>query len=1785
MDTDHELESNREYQRILAELSPDERLRILGGDFDLHRQLSKKRDYRRTISELPPEKKLALLEELRRRAQMLQGRRRSPPPSPVQKAKPGRGSSGVKSLKSGLRSFRKTRPRGNSHRFGGRATVGGVNYEVRIAAAIAVKILSGARCSVWRGISGADVSSITMQAPELVDDIVLNLKGDPEASAFISAKERSGIISLTPKSRAFADTVKSFVGQFLKLSIAGRRKSRFVWAVPSTVGRALTLDLADTLETLRMDGGDRSLSKFMRARQPKQAKALDSFLILTRRAWKKQTAKSPTDEELREFLGRVHVELYDFELGQHLERQAEDEIRSHIADDPKEAQRIWEKLEHFFAKVDQRGVLVTPGSLRKALVTDGIRLKHPPDYADDIAKLEELTTRNLERLKEHTSLPFDQKAGDAIHLPRVEELSALVTAAKAGNLLLTGEPGCGKSGLIHSSVERLRKDGFPTVLLLAEEIFGPQAQASANPLGISHALDEVLQNWPGGAGGFLVTDALDAVRDAETQKRLRQLLHDVQKGRSGWTVIASVREFDLKFGRELREAFPGTGVAGHASGDFAGVAHFHVTRLSETELDQLAGMRPEIFPFIDAARKNPKSAGIHRSPFYLRLAAELLRDNVPASRLADWASPALLLRKFWEARVKGSPGEGERELALETICRRMVSSQSMTISLKELSLGSPERNSVNELRSRGILQSPVVRLGTSVGGDEIRFTHHLLHDYAVARSLIPETPGPFCDFAVRKPLLAVFYRQSFLFALEELWDGPNGREGYWESALRLEGVANMHSLTRILAPVLAVRRIETLSDLQALLTAVSSSSNSGSPGHKALLHLASGLQDAGEDAIRTGSVGWCGFVEGLSNLLTTKPFVEWPLVQILARLNVVKVGTDLTQRLALNAAGRRLLGHHVAQKVSKERQYPARVAVETVCRTFTAAPAESERALLSLLLPARLAQFPHHDLRELASYLGYLGTNGETVVLRLFEAAFANEPAPGEYEDTGSLIMSMSFQTRDQWHMVRYALAGYYEARNGENAALMTEVACIAWNSVVQRRVEKRSREETLLATIQFRGVECNLVEDYSHIWGRSFEHEENRILSHFEQLLAGWAAAGDTQRLNLALDRFAASNRTSLMWTVFLEAGAEHPSTLGAMLESVLNEPLFLTHQDYAYGGSALLGALHRVGNAIQRERLERLILDLPNNVRLRNEADRNPTPSWVEQAQNRLLGTLEESNIMLAPVRDLRRQRQTLEPLPENRRPEGPRITSHTYSNEELAEKRGINLKEPSNAEMYRLQQGLNPLLDRSKGTIDLEVVEHNWPLIEKCELAVTIYSALQPQMAQQLWGYLVGACENIVGHVTSWPKTDERWKTVRRILLKAATDRFPEGEDEQDEGDDDRPSWGWPAPRLDAACGLPFLANRLGRADHEVSAALRQLARDKSRSLRFNLAERLAVLAKPAPDLMWELIDTFIANEGKFSVLEAVLRALNGLWEAEPEKVKPRIRQITDRATQGASYDRHIHQTLASTYLFRFLRTGDSECFEFIAGLLAECDSERANNVLASLLHETRAGGWLTAGDGVKSDAYADEVRGRAWGFFSKLLASAQAKLQQHREEWDQLRAANQQGEERLKEAESKIKRTLVLVDGVAMQLFFACGALHEGNRDDKVALTPDQLRRFWHEAAPLLEALVKEPHPHTAHQMVQTLHHLVPCSPSKVFLLATESIRNSASQGRFQYESLAVGDVVKLIQRVLADYRDIFHGETGEESECLKALLAVLDLFVEAGWAEARQLTHRLEEIYR
>jgi hypothetical protein len=643
--------------------------------------------------------------------------------------------------------------------------------------------------------------------------------------------------------------------------------------------------LPAVLDAHRAEAFDSPLSQFIDTRSSNQKRVFETFCEVIRARWTEQVGSSPSEEELRELLRLVHVELYDFGDGLRSERIAERELRTHVLADASQAPKAWSTLEKIFERNDRNGLTVTPTSLRRELAASGIALELPPDYTNDIERLRQLTERNLKLLSEHTSLPFGARDTERIHIDRRDELTSFVAAAQSTDLLLTGEPGCGKSGLMHDTAHELRKNGAPIVLLLAEEIASTISRGS-NFLGLDHSLVEVLENWPAATGGILLTDALDSVREPSAQREIRALLRDIRIASCSWKVIASVREFDLKHSRELRGVFPGTGVVDHESPDFSGVSHFHLRGLTDDQLDKLGQRRPEIVPFLDSARANPKSGSLHKSPFYLRLATELLAAGVAAARVADWNSPALLLRKFWENRVEGDGAEA-RVAAMGAICRRMVEQRTMVVAAQEVPLDAGGLRALNDLRSRGLLQSPSLLHGDNVGAETVRFSHHLLHDYAIARAYIPTAPERFCNFVRGETLLPIFYRQGFVFALEEIWDADQTRRNFWAVTLDLEGTATLHGLSRILGPLIAARRVERLDDLQPLLEATVASTDNVDPPHKALRHLASGLQDTPAELILAGVPAWCEFVQQLSALIVSQPFLEAPVTHILARLDAV----------------------------------------------------------------------------------------------------------------------------------------------------------------------------------------------------------------------------------------------------------------------------------------------------------------------------------------------------------------------------------------------------------------------------------------------------------------------------------------------------------------------------------------------------------------------------------------------------------------------------------------------------------------------------------------------------------------------------------------------------------------------------------------------------------------------------------------------------------------------------------------------------------------------------------
>jgi hypothetical protein len=1671
------------------------------------------------------------------------------------------------------------------HRFGGRGTALGVRYESHVAAFVAVQMLAGNSERIWDWASGDEVRSIALQTRDYVDDLLIERRGTIRSRAYVQAKGWNKAISVVPTNKAFTEPIAAFVQQFLSLNNSERELCLLVWVVSSNMGSALTRDLAELLDTHRLNAPDGPLRDFVRNRSNRHQTIFDNLSKTVKSAWRKNGGRLPSEGEFRAFLRVLRVEINDFGQGNHDERDAMRIIRRNVSALISDDKRIWERLESIFHEADEKGLTVTPASLRRNLTMAGFMLKASPGYSQDIEVLQKITKRNLVRLRAHSVLRFSSGPGQDIHIRRPAEQANFLKAVNAGHCLLTGEPGCGKSGLIHWVVQTLLSENVPVVLLLAEEVFHTNSSEGNIP-GLQHPLDEIFAHWPDGGRGILITDALDAVRETETLKKLRSLLRDVLSGESGWLVAASVREFDLKHGRELKDLFPGRGFPGYEHADFEATSHFHLKGLRDDEVSWLTEQRPQIKPFVESANQNPKSRGLQRSPFYLRLAAELLGSGVSPSRLADWNSPALLLRSFWERRLEEGPGIDYDKAALQKICRQMVLLKNPTVSAQALCLTAADQKAIRNLRSKGILQSPVTRFGTTVGADSIRFSHHLLHDYAITRTLIPLPSDQFCKFANRDRLLPVFYRQSFIFALEEIWDMDVTREAYWETAIRLQSIPTLYGITRITAPVHAARRVEVFGDLSYFLKRILESGMIvGSGPAVALQHLASGLQDSDPDVIRIGGEAWCEFAVQLSRMLDTHPPVEASLVHFVARLDSVKAASAKTANLNLNIASRSLLAGHLKKQVNRGWNYLAIVAIEGICHTFASAPRESEALLLEMMTDNRVSQFPQEELFRLSHHIQYLINGGEKVILRLFECAFGFRPEPGQWQQFGTMIMPMQIQSRDRWHSIQYSLANFFVTLNSENVELTTGAACLVANSCV-RSIESRYGEPPQDAPlVQFRNRTCALIEDMSSHSARgrfSIHYEEDRVIAHFESLLEIWCKARDSDRISSMLDIFAEKNRSALLWSVLFNLGATHPQTLGYLFLPIIAETKFFTCRDYSHAATRLLGALHGHGDAATREKLETFILDLPALADLWLEESRTPTPPRLEYVQNRLLGTLQAANIVLQPVRDLFFERHAANVIVPNSPPERVSVISHEYTEDEALERRGIHVQDSTNRKLVELSKALQTSFPDDKAQFDLKLVPDKWRTIGNAERMLNRYGETHKAAARDLWGHLVIACRNILANA-EWHKDSERWLTVRRVVLRAANDPLP-GEDAGDSDPNSPfPVWSFPSPRIEAAHALPMLVFRRDRIDRSIEKALWGLSRDKSYPVRFHFAESLSPLWQRAPALLWKIIDSMIHGETIFCVLDNLTTSLDWLSVRNRDEALPRIIAIARRASVEAKADHRIHQQLAVTLVFGFIRTGDPRCETIVKSLITKCDTEVGHNALASVLHNLRVGRWLTVSARAENPD-ADAVRGRAWQFALDLAESAQCKVEERRQNWERFGPLTGDAQTEHAAALGAAIRTM---DSIAGQLYFLTGAFDEkglNTSNDYEHLTPPQLKRLWQEAEPVFRVLVKCEHPHTAYELIQTLNHLLPTAPRDIFLLATKSIQSSSSIG-FLREPLAVPEVVKLIQHALADFRELFQSSNGNSSECLDALLAVLDMFVEAGWPEARQLTHRLEEIYR
>ncbi len=1651
---------------------------------------------------------------------------------------------------------------------GGAAAAGGFNFQHRVTAWVAAHILAERVASPPWGLSAdTTLEWLRCETEQPVDDLLVGTSGN--GLIFVQIKR-----SLSLSKRENSDLASS-LGQFVRQFIACRNKTggpnptdrpldpatdRLILVTSSHNYGPIREHLPSVLDRLRNLTPGQAIDEA--ATNANEDRALSVVREHLRRSWQTLMNSEPSDEELRQLLSLIHVQVLDVSDGGAGEREAKNLLRNAVLRNPDQADQAWSTLVELCARYAANRSEADRIGLQQALLDAGFDLRALRSYEEDIRKLRYHSYQTLEALAHLAYIQIDLTK---VKIRRACT-EALKQTAEEQSLLVVGEPGAGKSGALHDFVESLKEAGRDYIFLAVDRLAARSLGELREELGLEHEFLDVLKNWPGQQPAFLVIDALDAARGEATGDMIRDLIRQVVETNGRWQVVASIRKFDLRYGVELQQLFAGDPLTEFIDPEFQQVRHLNVPRLSDAELDQVGSQSPRLLELINEAPAEFRE--LLRVPFNLRLLAELLSSGVSVKQLTPITTQTELLDRYWLYRVLRSDGQGDtREAILREVCEEMV--RSRTLRVDRSVVARPDTSALlNDLFSQQILvewqPSPEERPERYI----LAFSHHVLFDYAVARLLFRGETENLIEWLTNKPDIVIFARPSLVLHFNHLWHRDEERRSFWEIVFRVIRADRIPKISKIIGPTVAAELARTMADLEHLCIVLEADDGETQEvAERALRHLVGALlaqEDVG-NLVGPDAGPWCELLDRMSERSLRKSVAHTVRVLLTTLCEHLENFTP-AQKEAVGRAARRLLKFAWSQE-PRDRWLVVH-ALQSVCRTFDSDSQASASLIRRTIEPQHLSRYGFEELPRLAWEIRRIIPFDPDLVADVYRSAFTHREESDEPTPVGtSRIFRMISTRRQDYESALYALTEAFP----EFLRSAPEKATRALMTVMQAYVEKEhppTSSEWREQTFDFNGQVAYLQEDLSFIWdaGDVYSyHDPVKMLNAFQDFLEELAAQEDKRNeLRSVIEVIVAENRLAVVWRRLLIAGSRYPQTLGMEILPLAWAHPVLTCLDTTVAAGEYLKAIFPLLEPGERQKIEKAILHIPEGIPQDQRKE-------AERTRDRLLGCLAIDSIITDEARQRLQELEAQNAIPPNE----PFFKIGTteilpYEEEEYLKEQGVPIEAEPNRRILELERPLKAFKDQHGSTVPpLEEALAILPALRALHEALerADIDGVHPRQQDHAWGILAEACAHIA-RIKNLSCREELGSFVKDILLKASRYPQPVYDSQFDAQFDEHPSWGR-AARIEAAEGLITLAYESDCVTSEVLETIEKLSGDAVPAVRFQIAARLHLLYRTAPALMWRIMEQMAREEKSRGVLQGLLAGpLNRLAKVDPDRVVGLTVAILKRIDKGPGADEvreHCIRILTELYV-RQDHPQSREIINQIISNPADYPAE-AGHVLVEL-HDA-----LVYGPTDRPDTWADAIRHRALDILKRLLSSARNSLQELETRLEGTPP------DQWSETDREIARSLFqLIERITRVVYYASGA-SEARRQGQRDITP-QSKRFYQEAEAVFDELAETALPEVVHYLLEILEYFIPLDPRKIFLRIHHVVLLAQKEG-YQYESLAVDLIVRIVERYLAEYRTLLQ----EDDDCRKALIDILDVFVEVGWPSARRLAYRLEEIYR
>lgn len=1634
---------------------------------------------------------------------------------------------------------------------GGRATQAGMDFGAAVGVWLASHLVTATPVGKRFGLSvGAVPIRLQFETGAALDDIEVQLSDS--STLLIQCKVHPAL------SKSAGSDLASTISQLVRFVVSCSTSGTPANSANVSAVLAVAADASGSLDILnavcRLFGSGATWREIYALANQRQRDALDVFRTHSDAEWIKQLGSPTPENELARLASLFRIVRFDPAEDGSDHREAARNLGARLFGSEEAGSAPLDALNAIVRRLVRSGAPADRSGVLDLLRAAGHQDLLAPGYDNDIARLQQRTRSELTRLQRHSRLPID--GGLAIMRACMPALKA---AAQEGSLLVVGEPGAGKTGVLVALAEQQLLDAAPTVFFSVDDLYGVSTlDALRTALDLEKPVLDVLHNWPGGQPGLLVIDALDASRGGPSETLFARFIEDALRVLGErWSIVASIRTFDLRNGRRFREIMAGMfPSAAYAEPDLHNVRHFKIPRLVDEEL---AGLTRRSQRLGELLTHPPESLrDLLRNVFNLSIACELISGGTTAASICTIATQSNLLEEYEDQRLSSI----RQQAAIAASVSVMIERRRLTV--RKVDIG---HEALEDVLRTGILVS---------SGDRVQFAHHVLFDHAAGRFYLDWNDATRLRTQVTEdPAIGLLLGPSLKFALERVWrDDSPGRPATWASIIAITSAQGTDPVVASVALRTVAERVDSTIDVQGLRDLIRDTSRAELVG-PALSKLSRFVSISLADRAATPSSMLLAWAEVASEAAMVGHRLYVDAVRFLL-LTISERGDFSDRQLALKfgEAARRLL--MLAWQFEPELTNVASSAIRMVTKSFDTDVAASRAILARILEEPRFTQHAHEEAPWLAEGVSTIFGFDSDFAIKIYGALFGRAaPAEGDSLMGASRIMPLISNKRQDYDHARWQL------QKALPKFLSTRPDCgtIALNRAVlgltsSRRPHVRSLELGQAQTSADQPL--TVLEDGLSLqqWRSDAEHRGalpgNALLSVYVQFLLACSSADFELSVRALLTEASAAS----IWARIFGIAVERPGVAEDLLWPIVTSRAVLGSLDAVKDATDFIAAVFpRRSDAERYDFCNKLLVGAGSD-------DEQERRFWQNRAA-RFLSVVADELIAESALLEFRAQLVEEGLLNGNR----PYMTVESGwggrddITDSLLKDEGANLDSGPDAELRQVVRELDLMTRASNGVVGPEALSELWALTVSVvsKIDKLVEPAPHERVVHSSWGSVSNAIEKIVQseHYNSSFQGHPSIAALTAILDRMAASPYPEERGPSHSG---LMSWGNWDVRVYVAASYMRLATLSTASAQSMHHRLMQMLDDPAPTVRLQVVQSLNTLWQVDRDQMWKLAARVTTEETDAGVIGFFIGGpLIRLADSAPERCEEFLRVLLDklpRQEEESSLRGDFHEAFANIAA-RMWILGRREAAKgwILSWVGSLADSDAYLWPLISWLREALFASFHEgAGDRER------EIQVRAREIVHAVVTAATAAMVAAKPVLLDFSTIESDREN----AERQYKAGLRLIEHCCSQLYFGSGAFKGGNADSSNSglRNDEQTRSFLSEYESILDCIASSGNAAISYRLVELYEYLAGAAPERVFDKVAELVVGPAASDGYHYESLALDTVARLVRRYLADFRVVFD-DPGRRAR----LVSVLELFSNAGWPEALKLLYELPDFLR